>query len=154
MSPIRGYGTDAGTFAIPNVPNGSYLLQTGALYAWASQSAIDMGYFQLGRPGLTPLIENLADGGVQPTTITFNATNLQPWDSNNGWLELLAPDDNSWYFAISPWDPHPRPLATRRTPATPRWWASRSTWRRLGGATSRGRRSSRAASATPSPSVS
>ncbi|MBZ5574487.1 MAG: hypothetical protein LAO09_21735 [Acidobacteriia bacterium] len=81
---ISGSGTSDGTFTIPDVPTGFYLLQLGRTYLATSNTMVNAdsnsGYRSTG----VPADEN--------TTVTFDLTNLNPWQSTD-WLEMVCPNN-------------------------------------------------------------
>lgn len=84
---ISGTGTDAGTFSIPNVPYGYYLLQLGGRYLWTKNTVINADFdFAFRSSAVT------ADPA---TTLTFNLSNLSPWQTNDV-LELVDPSENAF----------------------------------------------------------
>lgn len=77
---IIGTGTAAGTFSIPNVPYGYYLLQLGARYLWTKNTVVNADYDSAVRSTEVLAGEN--------TTLTYNLRHLNPWQSND-LLELI-----------------------------------------------------------------
>lgn len=81
---IAGTGTSSGTFSIPNVPTGYYLLQIGAVYVWTSNTVVDGDFIADYRSDIVAANSN--------TTVTFDLTNLHSWQSTD-WLELVCPNN-------------------------------------------------------------
>jgi hypothetical protein len=69
-----GTGTDAGTFQIPGVPAGPYLLRFGASYVATASRTVDLSSASLGRPDTVP-----AGSG---TRLHVQLTGLTPWTPN------------------------------------------------------------------------
>jgi hypothetical protein len=82
-----GSGTSSGTFTIPNVPSGFYLLQLGGIYLWTSNTTVDADYNSGDRFDTV-----LAD---QNTTVTFNLTNLHAWQDTD-FFEMVCPNNGSF----------------------------------------------------------
>ena len=80
-------GTSAGTFTIPNVPAGFYLLQLGRLYLWTRNSVVDADLNQDYRSTVVPADSN--------TTMTFDLTNLRAWRSTD-FFEVVCPNNLSF----------------------------------------------------------
>jgi hypothetical protein len=85
---IAGSGTRTGTFSIPNVPSGSYLLQLGSTYLATASSSVDADFIEDYRGK-----EVIADPNT--TTLTFGLTNLNTWQSTDV-LEMVCPN-NAFY---------------------------------------------------------
>ncbi len=86
---LTGTGTSSGTFTIPNVPGGFYLLQIGTNYVWTSDTAVDADSFADYRSDTVQ-----ADAS---TTLTFNLTDLNSWQSTD-LLEMVCPNNSSFEF--------------------------------------------------------
>jgi hypothetical protein len=72
---ILGTGTSVGTFTIPGLPKGFYLLQLGGQFLWTSNTTVNADYYASYRSTI-----------VQPvnyTTVTFNLANLNPWQDTD-----------------------------------------------------------------------
>jgi hypothetical protein len=82
---LNGSGTSSGTFSIPNVPTGLYLLQIGATYVWTGKSVVDADYIADYRSDIVPANPNT-------TTITFDLGNLHAWQQTD-YLELVCPNN-------------------------------------------------------------
>ena len=80
---ITGSGTSSGTFTIPNVPTGFYLLQLGRTYLATSNTVVNADINQDYRSNGV-----LAD---PDTTVTFDLTNLHPWQSTD-LFEMVCPN--------------------------------------------------------------
>jgi hypothetical protein len=81
---ITGAGTSTGTFTIPGVPKGFYLLQFGSSYLWTSNTMVDLDFN-----------ENYRSTGVaanSSTQITFDLTNLNAWQSTDA-FEIVCPNN-------------------------------------------------------------
>jgi hypothetical protein len=88
---FSGTGTAAGTFSIPNVPYGYYLLQLGGRYIWTKNTVVNADYDLAYRSSAVT-----ADPA---TTLTFNLRNLNPWQTNDV-LELV--DTSAGAFELFP----------------------------------------------------
>ena len=84
---LPGTGTSTGTFSIPNVPNGYYLLQLGGRYVWTKNTVINADQSLAYRSS--------AVGADPATTLTFNLSNLNPWLPNDV-IELVDPGTNAF----------------------------------------------------------
>lgn len=84
---IVGTGTSSGTFSIPNVPYGYYLLQLGGRYLWTKNTVVSFDYNASYRSTQT-----VAGGN---TTLTFGLTNLNPWQTTD-FLELVDPSTSAF----------------------------------------------------------
>jgi len=92
-----------GTFTIPNVPNGQYLLHafspsTEHLLMVTSGNAPDLGRRFGGKP--------LAQRSIltQPTTLELNISNLESWDEGDT-LEMWSSQVDNWSFGLEDFDP-------------------------------------------------
>ncbi len=81
-SVIAGSGTTAGTFTIPNVPYGYYLLQLGTRYLWTKNTVVNGDFNAAYR-------STRASAGAN-TTLTFNLSNLNSWQDSD-LLEMVDP---------------------------------------------------------------
>ena len=72
---IVGTGTSAGTFTIPNVPSGFYLLRLGQQFLWTKKTTINADYYQDFR--------STAAQPVNDTTLTFDLANLNAWQDTD-----------------------------------------------------------------------
>jgi hypothetical protein len=68
-------GRSDGSFGVPGVPVGPYLLQVGNWYVLTRESVVDMGEVMPGRRGLDQI--DLSQNPQIPTT--FDLQNLSPW---------------------------------------------------------------------------
>jgi len=84
---LAGTGTSSGTFSIPNVPSGFYLLQLGALYLWTKNTVVDADSDRGGRSDTVQADQN--------TTVTFDLTNLNVWESTD-FLEMVCPNNTAF----------------------------------------------------------
>lgn len=88
-----GTGVAAGTFTIPNVPVGEYILHWRTHYIVTSSNTPDLGNLRGGRPPAerTPL--------TSATMLSLSVTNLEPWaPTTNGFLEFFSTETNMWDF--------------------------------------------------------
>ena len=79
---IQGIGTTAGTFTIPNVPEGTYYLQFGVSQFVTDRSSIDLSSDVLGRANAVAV--------TNPSPITFNVGNVQAWQTGDE-LQMFVP---------------------------------------------------------------
>lgn len=86
-----GSGDASGTFSIPGVPDGAYILRIGNEYVASSLSSVDLGSSVLGRADAVRL--------TTPTTITLDLTNLAPWVGGDA-LEAFSTQVNAWWFGL------------------------------------------------------
>jgi hypothetical protein len=84
---LPGTGTSSGTFTIPNVPRGFYLLQFGALYLWTKNTTVDADYNSGDRSDTVQADQN--------TTVTFDLTNLHAWQDTD-FFEMVCPNNGSF----------------------------------------------------------
>jgi len=81
---IAGTGTSTGTFSIPNVPTGFYLLQLGyGKYLWTNNTTVNADSYENYR--------STAAGASPGTTLTFDIANLNAWQDTD-YFEVLAPN--------------------------------------------------------------
>lgn len=72
---IVGTGTSDGTYTIPNVPSGFYLLRLARQFLWTAKTKVNADYYQ-----------DFRSTAVQPvdyTTLTFDLANLNPWQDTD-----------------------------------------------------------------------
>jgi hypothetical protein len=81
---LAGSGTSSGTFSIANVPSGFYLLQLGGTYLWTSNTVVDADFNSDTRSDTVQADQN--------TTVTFDLTNLNVWESTD-FLEMVCPNN-------------------------------------------------------------
>jgi ZU5 domain-containing protein len=93
---IGGTGAALGTFTIPNVPNGEYILRAGQNYVVTRSNSPDLGRFRGGRP----LGERIPLG--QPAFLTIDVSNLAGWQGNDQ-LEFFSTEANDWEFGAEAW---------------------------------------------------
>ena len=86
---FAGTGKSNGTFAIPNVPSGFYLLQIGTTYVWTSDSVVDADSIADYRSDIVQ-----ADPS---TTVTFDLTNLHKWQQTD-FFEMVCPNNAAFNF--------------------------------------------------------
>ncbi|MFL5428821.1 MAG: hypothetical protein ACJ79M_04325 [Myxococcales bacterium] len=84
-------GSPRGTFTIPDVPNGNYILFDGFTeYLVTSTSSPDFGFLVSGRLQRTRL--------TKPTFLDVNMTGLAPW--NNDFVEFFVTEEHDWDSAV------------------------------------------------------
>jgi len=88
---ITGVGNADGTFAIQDVPRGTYTLKVGTAYTVTSADNVDLGFVDLGRPDRTPVVDAATTG------FNFNVTGMAPWEDGQ-LLTAYAPQANAWWF--------------------------------------------------------
>jgi len=93
---LPGSGTSGGTFTIANVPSGFYLLQLGGIYLWTSNTVVDADFKADFRSDTVQADQN--------TTVTFDLTNLNPWESTD-FLEMVCPNNAAFnlFFGTVGW---------------------------------------------------
>ena len=80
-----GQGHNDGTFSIPNVPTGFYLLQFGTSYLWTDSSTVNWNANVYGRSDtLYPF--------TTPTNVTWNLASLDTWQGQDS-LEWDVPNE-------------------------------------------------------------
>jgi hypothetical protein len=89
---IPGTGTPDGTFTIPDVPGGTYMLQVGTNYYVTDADYIDLSSAVSGR-------EDVAVP-TTPASITLNLTNLDSWQDLD-YLEAYSAGADVWYFGLN-----------------------------------------------------
>ncbi len=83
-------GTGAsGTFSVPNVPPGQYMLRVGNTYVVTDVNAVDLGNSANGRPTAAVVTQN--------SLVNVGVGNLKPWQSGD-FLEFYAPGADDWDF--------------------------------------------------------
>jgi hypothetical protein len=87
---LPGTGTSSGTFSIPNVPAGSYLLQIGANYVWTSQTVVDVD-------SILDFRSDTVQADPSTTSITFDLTNLHAWQQTDS-FEMVCPNNATFDF--------------------------------------------------------
>jgi hypothetical protein len=80
-----------GTFTIPEVPNGNYLLHSGTQYLVTSTSSPDLGVLSGGRPA------SQRTRVTVPTLLDVSLTGLDPWQDGD-FLEFYDTEENDWDF--------------------------------------------------------
>lgn len=93
-----------GSFEIPGVPQGNYLLKIqsegGApIFYWTNERAIEVGYLYANRPDTAPVT-------ITPTPLLFEVGGLSPWQETDT-FELLSPGAGTFdfpYFELMPGD--------------------------------------------------
>jgi len=88
---FSGSGTSSGTFTIANVPGGFYLLEIGELYLWTSNTVVDADYNVDTRSDTVQADQN--------TTVTFDLTNLNSWQSTD-FLEMVCPNNGEFNLFV------------------------------------------------------
>ncbi len=89
---LPGTGTSSGTFSVPNVPKGFYLLQIGGSYVWTSNNLVDADSYADYRSDIV--------AANSSTSLTFDLTNLNSWQSGDI-LELVCPNNLSYEYYYS-----------------------------------------------------
>jgi hypothetical protein len=92
---LCGTGTTQGTFTVPSVPVGDYILRNGTSYLVTSSNTPDLGFLSGGRPDRTPL--------VNTTPLELTLTNLDAWDPASGTepseqIEWFSTEADNWDF--------------------------------------------------------
>ncbi len=77
-------GTSNGYFAIPHVPSGFYLLQLGGTFLWTKNTVVDADFNAGYRSDTVQADQN--------TTVTFDLTNLNAWQTTD-FFEMLCPNN-------------------------------------------------------------
>lgn len=86
---IVGTGSAQGTFTIPGVPRGFYLLRLGRQFLWTNKTQVNADYYASYRStGVLP---------VNYTTVTFDLANLNPWQDTD-FFEMVGPSTGSFDF--------------------------------------------------------
>jgi hypothetical protein len=92
---LGGTGYPDGTFRVPDVPLGPYLLRVDtAMYAM-SASAVDYGEAKNGRTRLV----NLPDGGAT-STFTTSVTGLAPFQAGSDTIDAFSVEADDWWFDL------------------------------------------------------
>jgi hypothetical protein len=86
-SVISGSGTSAGTFTIPNVPTGYYLLQVGTSFLVTNSTVVDEDFAYGYRSNGVPANSR--------TELTFDLANLESWQSNDV-FEMVCPNNGAY----------------------------------------------------------
>lgn len=86
-----GSGLADGSFNIPGVPVGNYLLRINKGYWWTNSDVFDAGRERLGRPDFVK--------PTMTTSITFNVTSLDTWQ-NGDELEFFSPEVDTFGFGL------------------------------------------------------
>lgn len=84
---ISGSGTKKGTFSIPNVPFGPYLLQLGSSFLVTSNTVVDEDFDSDYRSNGVPANPS--------TTVTFDLANLESWQSTDV-FEMVCPNNSAY----------------------------------------------------------
>jgi hypothetical protein len=84
---IVGTGTSMGTFSIPDVPSGFYLLRLGEQYLWTKNTMVNADFYASKRSTALP--------PVNYTTLTFNLANLNAWQDTD-FFELAGPSTGAF----------------------------------------------------------
>lgn len=71
-----GSGQTNGTFVVPNVPQGQYMLRLNGSYYVTSTRTFNLDYDVVGRPNAVPAT-------IDPTDVTFSVTGLNAWGEND-----------------------------------------------------------------------
>jgi hypothetical protein len=84
---IPGTGTSAGTFSIPNVPSGYYLLQVGTSFLVTNNTVVDEDFAYGYRSNGVP---------ANPSTeLTFDLANLESWQDTDV-FEMVCPNNGAY----------------------------------------------------------
>jgi hypothetical protein len=81
---LSGVGTNSGTFSIPNVPSGPYLLQLGSSFLVSSNTVVDEDFDSDYRSNGVPANSS--------TLVTFDLANLESWQSTDI-FEIVCPNN-------------------------------------------------------------
>jgi hypothetical protein len=87
---VPGTGAAAGTFTIPGVPVGEYILHSGPSYLVTDSNTPDLGGLRGGKPGRARVTSS--------TIAHFHVDGLEPW-ADGAMLEFYVSEGNSWDFA-------------------------------------------------------
>jgi hypothetical protein len=79
----------SGTFSVPNVPPGQYILRVGNTYVVTDVNAVDLGSSVNGRPTAAVV--------TQGSLVNVGVGDLEPWQSGD-FLEFYAPGAGDWDF--------------------------------------------------------
>jgi hypothetical protein len=79
---IPGSGSTTGTFLVPGVPVGPYVLHVGNRWLVRESDSVDLSYSIGGRPDARP--------ATTETNLIMDVTDLAPWGPTD-WLELYSP---------------------------------------------------------------
>ena len=91
---IPGTGAAAGTFTIPGVAVGEYILHSGTTYVVTDSNAPDLGFLRGGRPDRVPF--------TAPAIAHINVDGLEPWPEE-AQLELYVSEADDWDFGTNFW---------------------------------------------------
>lgn len=98
---IQGQG-GLGTFTIPGVPVGPYILHSGQYYLVTSTNTPDLGLVRGGRPDHT---RTALDGSFAPV-LSLNLSGMDPWN-NQDFLEFYSTEADDWDFNTERFFPGP-----------------------------------------------
>lgn len=114
-SRVLGTGLANGTFTIPQVPAGPYVLQVDTdFYEAGAARQFPVVAEAFGRPTASPAT-------IDPTTLSISLTGLQPWNTTGDGLNLWIPNQGALvagYQAVFP----PAPAANALTAVTSINW--------------------------------
>jgi len=107
---ITGTGTSSGTFTIPGVPAGYYLLQFGGSYLWTNSTKVNLDSYAGYRSTIV--------AANSDTEITFDLTNLNAWQTTDV-FEIVCPNNVSFESTLDYLSPGPTAGATAFTGTYP-----------------------------------
>src|ERR1700680_3327183 len=87
---LAGTGTISGTFTIPSVPSGFYLLQIGSSYVWTSHTVVDAD-------SIADYRSDIVKADPNTTTVTFDLTSLHLWQQTD-LFEMVCPNNTAFDF--------------------------------------------------------
>jgi hypothetical protein len=93
--PIPGSAGPQGTFTIPNVPVGEYILHSGTQYLVTSTNSPDLGYVMGGMPPQGTATRHPRTILTKPSIISFSISNLAAWQ-NGDQLEWFSTEVDDW----------------------------------------------------------
>lgn len=89
---IPGTGEADGSFAVDDVPQGTYLLKIDDSYFATDARSLDLGFNRLGRPDAATV--------NSPTPLRLDVQGLDPWQLADR-LDLVAPNAGSLYYSLA-----------------------------------------------------
>jgi hypothetical protein len=99
---IEGSFYEDGTFEIPGVPEGSYLLKiqsdgAAPYFYWTKERVIELGYYYANRPDTRPVT-------ISPTPMVLEVGGMSPWQETDE-IEIFSPGAGSFgfpFFELTP----------------------------------------------------